>query len=158
MTRRTAPTAFAEESIHTDDIATRTLPTIDTDADRESVIEPVDKLLRTAELAQEKFMNDVLTIRIERGREKHAPQWVDVYVNGVLQWVKIGEPQKIKRKFVEVLARSQPFSVQTDHGTTNEERPQNRLHRSQFAQYPFSVLHDPSPMGNEWLQRVYMEN
>lgn len=155
---RTAPTQFANEQMHTDDIATRTLPPIDTDADRDTVIEPVDKLLRTAELQQAAFMEDVLTIRVERGREKHAPQWVDVHVNGVLQWIKIGEPQRVKRKFVEVLARSQPFSVQTEHGSTNEERPQNRIERSQFAQYPFSVLHDPHPLGSEWLQRVYMAN
>jgi hypothetical protein len=154
---RVPPTSISQDLIHTDDIATRTLPPIDTDADRENVIEPVDKMLRTAELVQAKFMEDVLTIRIERGREKHAPTWVDVYVNGVCQWVKIGEPQKIKRKYVEVLARSQPFSVATEHGTTAEERPQNRIQRNQFAQYPFSVLHDPSPLGSEWIQRVYME-
>lgn len=155
---RVAPASITHEQTHTDDLHQRTLPPIDTDRDRETVIEPADKFIRTAELEMAKFMEDVLTIRIERGREKNAPAWVDVYVNGVCQWIKVGEVQKVKRKFIEVLARSQPFSVTTTHGSTNEERPQNRIERSQFAQYPFSVLNDPSPMGHEWLQRVYMDN
>lgn len=155
---RTAPTSFAREQLHTDDLDARTLDPIDTDADRETVIESVGSVIRTAEMAQAAFMEEFVTIRIERGREKNAPQFVDVYVNGVCQWVKIGEPQRIKRKFIEVLARSQPFSVQTQHGTTTEERPQNRIERNQFAQYPFSVLHDPSPLGHEWVQNIYMTN
>lgn len=155
---RVPPTSITQERTHTGNFETPTLAPIDTDADRETVIEPVDKLLRSAELAQMAFMEEVLTIRIERGREKHAPTWVDVHVNGICQWIRIGEPQRVKRKFVEVLARSQPFSVETTHGTTAEERPQNTVRRSQFAQYPFSVIHDPSELGHEWLQRVYMEN
>ena len=153
---RVAPASITQEQLHTDDLDARTLDPIDTDADRETVIESVGKVVRGAEMAQAAFMEDVLTIRIERGREKQSPQWVDVYVNGVCQWVKIGEPQRVKRKFIEVLARSQPFSVSTSHGGTDQERPQNRIERNGFAQYPFSVLNDPSPMGHEWLQNIYL--
>jgi len=138
-----------------------TLPTldpIDTLADRETIIQPADDFLQNARFLQAAFMEDVMTIRIERGREKHAPQWVDVHVNGVVQWIRIGVKQNIKRKFVEVLARSQPFSVETSHGNSSEERPQNRVMRNSFAQYPFSVQHDPSPLGDEWLQRIFGEN
>lgn len=104
------------------------------------------------------FMEDVLTIRIEPGREKNAPQLIDVYVNGRAEWVPVGKPWKLKRKYVEVLARAKPMSIQTSHESAEESAdPQNRVIRSVSSMHPFTVINDPSQKGYEWLTRILQE-
>lgn len=103
------------------------------------------------------FMEEPVTIRLERSQEKFSPQVVDVYVNGSPQWIKVGVPQTIKRKYVEVLARAKPDAVQTITGSLNDENPQNRIERYTSAKHPFSVLRDDNPVGIEWLTRILAE-
>ena len=103
------------------------------------------------------FNEEVLTIRLEPRSERNAPTVQDVSVNGDRRWLPIGTPLKIQRKFVEALARSQPFSVTTETGTAFEENPRNLIHKTPFRTAPFSVLRDPNPRGAAWLQKVSYE-
>jgi hypothetical protein len=73
------------------------------------------------------FMEEAVTIRIEPGAEENAPQHVMLCVNGrgceVLLngkwksfpggWIPIGKVLTIKRKYVEVLARSKIDRIET---------------------------------------------
>ncbi len=105
------------------------------------------------QLAELAFNEEVLTIRLERSPEKNAPKFVDAYVNGEQAWIPVGQPCNIKRKFVAVLARAQPYDVQTEVDDTDGE-PRNRVVRNARSKYPFSVLRDPSPRGFDWLTKV----
>ena len=84
---------------------------------------------------------------------------VDVYVNGVAEWIPVGRPWILRRKFVEVLARAKPISVQTQHegiGEGEDGMPNNRIIRNTSSMFPFSVLQD-SQRGIEWLNRLMAE-
>jgi hypothetical protein len=63
----------------------------------------------------------------------------------------------MRRKYVEVLARSKPMSVQTKHESAEESlNPQNEVIRTTSSQFPFSVLED-TQRGIEWLNRLMSE-
>lgn len=103
------------------------------------------------------FMEDDLDIMIQPSSEENAAMMVDCYVNGEAKWVKVGERTKLKRKFVEVLLRAKPISVNTTHDEIGAKNIINNIVRHQRAKYPMSIMHDPSPKGGEWLRRVMME-
>lgn len=104
------------------------------------------------------FMEELMQIRIEPSREKHAAQLIDVYVQGRAEWIPVGRPWIIKRKYVEVLARAKPIGIETTHETAEESLdPQNKVVRTVSLLHPFSVLHDPNPKGFEWLSRIMQE-
>lgn len=108
-----------------------------------------------------KFMEEPVTIVLHRGREKHAPEYHDFYVNGQAVWVKVDTPTVLKRKFVEVMARAQPVSIETKSHAIEEDESAatiNRAIRSLSAQFPFSVVNDPNPKGAAWLAQVMRSN
>lgn len=120
----------------------------------------LDKPLETEELKALAFMEELLEIRLEPSSEENAPQLIDVYVNGQAEWVPVGRPWILKRKFVEVLARSKPMSVKTNHLTpeaAGNREITNEVIRTVRAKHPFSVLRDDNPKGREWLTRVLMD-
>ena len=149
---------MARREAHTDDMPTREYPDVHIPAsgvlvrEAESIVqaEPGTTNDQLAELA---FNEEVLTIRLERSPEKNAPKFVDAYVNGEQVWIPVGQPCNIKRKFVAVLARAQPYDVQTEVDDTDGD-PRNRVVRNARSKYPFSVIRDPSPRGFDWLTKV----
>ena len=65
----------------------------------------------------------------------------------------------IKRKYVEVMARSMPVDITTQSGESpGDELVFNKVQRHQTANFSFSILHDPSPKGAAWLAKVRREN
>ncbi len=121
-------------------------------------IEALDTPMSTDHFEILKFNEDTLTIRLERSSEKNAPQVVSVAVQGVEAWIPVGKPWKVKRKFVEVLARAKKDSIETESKEVDgDELTRNLVHRFSSNQHPFSVLHDPSPLGPEWLTRLIAE-
>ncbi len=103
------------------------------------------------------FGEDELEIMLQPSSEENAPMIVDVYVNGEPKWIPVGERVRLKRKFVEVLMRSKPISIQTNHEDVGAKIIQNRIVRNQRAKYPMSILFDPSQKSHEWQRRVMME-
>ena len=124
-------------------------------ADPETII-PVDTPLHSGYYEELQFMEEPVTIRMERSSEKFAPQLIDVYVNGVVKWIPVGTPVTVARKYVEVLARSKPDSVQTVVGTENDDNPENHIRRYTSSKHPFTVINDTGK-GIEWLTRVMAE-
>lgn len=108
-----------------------------------------------AELA---FNEDILTIIVARGREKHAPTMHDPKVNGVPFWIRCDVPQNVPRKYVEVLLRSQPMDVQTRVDDGPDGQPINRIERSQAGAFALTIIKDPSPKGRDWMAKVMREN
>lgn len=104
------------------------------------------------------FMEEPVTIELARLSEKFAPTLIDVYVNGVCEWVPVGQPYTLKRKFVEVIARCKPDDIETVTGSIHDDNPENRIARYTRAKYPFAVIHDPSgAQGHAWLTKVMRE-
>lgn len=119
--------------------------------------------------AQLAFAEEAMTIRLEKSSDKFAPKTVDCWVNGKgveafmngkwvpLGWLPVGIPVTTRRKYVEVLARAKPDSIQTEVEDATVERPRNEIVRSTSTKYPFSVIEDRNPKGAAWLTRVLME-
>lgn len=105
------------------------------------------------------FGEDNIELMIQPSSEENAPTVIDVYVNGEAKYIPVGQRVTLKRKFVEVLLRAKPISVNTIHDshTSGKAWIDNKLIRNARAKYPMSILHDPSPKGEEWLRNVMYE-
>ena len=108
------------------------------------------------ELASEVFMNELLEIEVSTTTDENAPPWVMLNVNGVAQPIRRGYPIKVKRKYVEVLARMK--ETKYTQMTPNPMEPENIVMdpRTGYV-YPFTVLHDPNPRGRGWLDHIKAE-
>ena len=102
----------------------------------------------------EEFMHQELTIVVAKDASPGAYDPVPAGpVNGKNQFVKRGVPQKVKRKYVEALARSRVTSYTQD--VPDPRKPEVIHMRDNTAlTYQFSVIHDPHPNGAEWLQAI----
>lgn len=154
---------MSRKEIHTPDMPVRQPPPIvlpdegELDRVAERII-PVDTLPATDYMEELAFMEEPVTIRLHRSNEKNAPAFYDFYVNGRVEWVPVEQNYTLARKYVEVIARTQPYNVETKTGTAFDERPANEIVRHQSAKHPFSVIRDPNPRGADWLMRVMAES
>lgn len=106
---------------------------------------------RSAKL--EEFMNQILTVIVAKNGTPGSYDVITPNVNGVNQPIILGSEQKIKRKYVESLARSRITNYEQD--VPDPRKPENFVMRDITAlTYPFSVIHDPHPRGREWLQSI----
>lgn len=99
------------------------------------------------------FNEELVDVVVHESTEPNASPLVDTYVNGVPQRFIRGQTQRVKRKFVEVLARAKQTGIKTVVDMSNGE-PVNRIHRHTGLRYPFSVQHDPNPNGAAWLRNI----
>ena len=117
---------------------------------------PIEKVAetqfaKTAELAA--FMNDVLTILVHPSSEDGALEVATPQVNGLNQPILRGVESKVKRKYVEALARCR--ITKYAQSVQDQSRPENiQLSERTTLSYPFAVLHDPSPSGRAWLEAI----
>ena len=153
---------MARTEVHTGEMKTREVPTIVLSDEGPIEREPetivlVDKPMETDYMKELAFNEEILTIRLERTNDKYQPARLDFYVQGRAEWVPVGRPWKVARKYVEVIARSQPYDVRTTV-TKHEDHEENRVERHTIAKHPFSVIHDPNPRGMDWLQRIMLES
>lgn len=127
---------------------------VDQGQEIEAILAPegLDKLA-----ADEAFMNEVLTVEIQStGAEDEQPNGV-LSCNGRHQpWVRDCEI-KMKRMFVEILARCKEIKyTPQEPDMHNPERTNIPKGRSAFA-FPFNVLEDPNPRGRAWLAAIKAE-
>lgn len=101
----------------------------------------------------EKFMNEPVTIVVPRGgSESDIDAW-PIQVGSRMQYIVRGKAATIKRKYVEVLARS--FFSRFEARQENPIDPASiYFHEIKTVSYPFSVLEDKNPKGRAWLQRI----
>ena len=154
------PVARPNAEIHTGDMATRAVPDVNMDAieerDDEIILTDGEQFDRdyAAALA---FTEEPVTIVLSRSSEKFAPAILDFHVNGKTVWLPVGRPVTVKRKYVEVIARAQPYDVRTSI-VKHEDREENKVERHTINKYPFSVIRDDNPKGHEWLAQVMRES
>jgi alkanesulfonate monooxygenase SsuD/methylene tetrahydromethanopterin reductase-like flavin-dependent oxidoreductase (luciferase family) len=148
-----------QKELHTEEVRGRAKPAInlqDSVADirdnEELIIEtnPMD-MAYIDELA---FMEEKITIRLEPSADRYSPKFIDVAVNGRVEWLEVGTPIKVARKYIEVLARAKSDTFITIAPNTNDENPVNMISRNTSQKYPFSVIKDPNPRGYQWLTTV----
>ena len=108
-------------------------------------------MIQNAELT--KFMNDILTIRVHPDDRPGSLPVICPSVNAVNQPIIRGREAKVKRKYVEALARCRTTTYVQREATPG--RPENiQLDEITVITYPFAVLHDPHPKGAVWLEAI----
>lgn len=119
-------------------------------------VEPVAEDLAMDAIELEKFMNEVLVIVAHHDNQEGALDVINPCVNGINQPIIRGAQQKVKRKYVEVLARARSTKYhqrQMDAGDPSSLLmvPNSKMY------YPFTVISDPNPKGREWLEAITRE-
>jgi hypothetical protein len=162
----------ARKELHTTDIPIQQNPDIEMPADgpiqRESpVVTPVDRPLMKDQLEELAFNEEPVTILLHPSSDRNAApvtdlialdgKWAEILVNG--KWVPWGylpknQPITVKRKIVEILARSKGDQVETQILDRESGYPRNVIRRVTSSKYPFSVIEDRNPKGQEWLMRI----
>lgn len=106
--------------------------------------------------ADEAFMNELVTVMIHSTTDENQAPHVIVNCNGMNQPIVRGYPTKIRRKYVEILARMK--ETKYSQRTPNPAAPdQTELVPRHGLAYPFDLVEDPNPRGRSWLQNVLAE-
>jgi hypothetical protein len=161
---RTAPvTSSSAHEIHSPELPiTQPRPILDGEDRRPEVIVTTDAVITDDYAAALAFMEEPVDILLHRGREKHAPTMYDFSIDGRAIWIRVDTPTTIKRKYLEIIARAQPFDVETEvdknEGKGDNAPVLNNIRRHQSSRYPFTVVKDSNPRGPAWLAQVMRES
>ena len=99
------------------------------------------------------FMEEPVTIVVHESTDDNAEPVVQLYCNGTPQFIVRGQPQEVKRKYVEILANARQTSIKTETRTQGDDVI-NRVNKHTALRYPFSVQEDKNPRGAAWLREL----
>lgn len=120
-------------------------------------IEVVDKVLTCDKAEQEAFMNEMVTIMVHDSTDENAEPLIPVGINGRMQYFARGVPQRVRRCYVERLARAKKTSYSQNLDERLGEALYNTMRPHHALKYPFSVVEDPNPKGAAWLRNLLAE-
>lgn len=113
----------------------------------------VNKELNVSYLDELKFMEETVDVIVAESTDPNSEDVVSVFNNGVSQYFIRGQVQTVKRKFLEVLARSKQTSISTKDRSVGDVM----IKRHTAIRYPFSVVSDANPKGAAWLKGILNE-
>jgi len=120
-------------------------------------IDPVSQVADLRELAaSEMFMNEMVEVMVHSSTDENQSPHVILNCNGTNQPIMRGVPTRVRRKYVEILARMK--ETKYSQVTRNPAAPDqiDMIARHGLA-YPFELLSDDNPRGRAWLQNVLAE-
>lgn len=123
----------------------------------DSGIEQVPQLAFETLVELEEFMNQPLKVFVYEPLDTGHEHVVQLSVNGKNQFVVRGRPQMVKRKYVEVLARSRRQTVSANGYKDANGEARNTVSIINGLQYPFQVMEDPDRRGSAWLGNILNE-
>jgi hypothetical protein len=121
------------------------------------IIETVSENVDFRELASsEAFMNEIVTVLVHSSTNENEPPHIIVNCNGTNQPIVRGIPTKMRRKYVEILARMK--ETRYNQITPNPAAPDvTHMNARHGLVYPFELLEDTNPRGRAWLTNVLAE-
>jgi hypothetical protein len=120
-------------------------------------IDPVSQVADLRELAaSEAFMNEMVEVMVHSSTDENQAPHVILNCNGTNQPILRGVPTRVRRKYVEILARMK--ETKYSQVTRNPAAPDqiDMIARHGLA-YPFELMHDDNPRGRAWLSNVLAE-
>lgn len=106
--------------------------------------------------ASEAFMNEFVTVLVHSTTDENQAPHIIINCNGINQPIIRGVPTKIRRKYLEILARMKETKYQQH--TPNPAAPDVTEMRARHGlAYPFEVTEDGNPRGRAWLNNVLAE-
>jgi len=107
------------------------------------------------------FMNEDVIVRIQESMTDQEVSSFMVSVNGIQEIFRFGQTKTVKRYIVEGLARAKPLHYTEEKiqvKTVNGYVDQIINPATPGMRYPFTVIHDPNPIGLSWLQVVLRQS
>jgi hypothetical protein len=98
------------------------------------------------------FNEEFVEVMLHETTDENAENPVFTACNGVTQYFYRGVPQKVRRKFVAILATCKEHAVSTPEYTAGDGSRAMGIRRVSSLKYPFSVISDPNPRGAAWLK------
>lgn len=108
----------------------------------------------SAEAQEEVFMNEYVEVMLHDSTDTNAENPVFTACNGVSQYFFRGKVQRVRRKYVAILARCKEGTVTTPEYTAPDGSRAIGIRRTLSLKYPFSVISDPNPRGAAWLRSL----
>jgi hypothetical protein len=106
--------------------------------------------------AEEEFMNEFVTIVVPASNNENDSPHVVVNCNGTNQVIIRGAPVRVRRKYVEILARAKELKYRQE--TRNPAAPdQISMLQTAALSYPFQVIEDQNRKGAAWLLHILNE-
>jgi hypothetical protein len=101
------------------------------------------------------FNEQFVEVMVHESTDEKAENPVFTACNGVTQYFLRGETQKVRRKYVAILASCKEHSIKTVEYTQPDGARAMRIERSSSLKYPFSVIYDPAgKKGADWLRSL----
>ncbi|MCK5606901.1 hypothetical protein KAR91_33675 [Candidatus Pacearchaeota archaeon] len=102
------------------------------------------------------FMEEYVMVMIQSSGHVNEEQYVETRNDGVLQMIERGVWQKVKRKFVEVLARAKPNKITTPKFIDSTGANSVKVIKTPSLKYLFE-MRDNNPLGQPWLEGILQE-
>jgi hypothetical protein len=140
---------------------TRDIPTPqkpDIGGDDLYIAEPVEveqvRVKNSHQLAELAFMEEYVDVMVHESADPNAENPVFTACNGVNQYFDRGRVQRVKRKYVEILAAARTGMVTTPEYTMGDGTRSLSIRRTSSLAYPFSIMEDKNPRGAAWLRAL----
>lgn len=145
-----------ETDVHRDNLGkSQSISSSELGMDRRG-IDPVSEHHFADQAELEAFMNDFVEIYVHPSPNKEDNPIIVPNVNGVNQPIIRGRVCKVKRKYIEALARNR--NTRYEQQVPDPSKPhQFKMRPDVVVKDPFTVRHDPNPIGHEWLQAILNE-
>ena len=101
-----------------------------------------------------KFMEEHVEVMLHESTDPNAENPVFTSCNGVSQYFSRGQVQRVKRKFVYILASCKEHNISTPEYTAPDGSRATGIRKTSSLKYPFSIISDPNPRGPAWLKSV----
>jgi len=146
--RRSTPAIHVKQNL-TGDQDVRSVPqhniSISTTGDAEatrSPIEVIDPLKFESKAADEKFMNEMVEIQVEADDDPNAPLFIPCGHQGVTQYIRRGQPQTVKRKFLYSLIAAKSARLACAFGKDQNGQEFNRLQGASRTTHRVTIIRD----------------
>lgn len=103
--------------------------------------------------AQELLFNEeFVEVMVHESTDRNAENPVFTACQGVSQYFFRGEVQRVRRKYVAILAACKEHNISTPEYTAGDGSRAMSVRRTSSLKYPFSIISDPNPRGAPWLK------
>lgn len=100
------------------------------------------------------FMEEFVEVMLHESTDENAENPVFTACNGVPQYFSRGQVQRVRRKYVAILASCKEHAISTPEYTAGDGSRAMAIKRTSSLKYPFSMINDPNPRGPAWLRSL----
>lgn len=100
------------------------------------------------------FNEEYVEVMVHESTDPNAENPIYTACNGVSQYFYRGQVQRVKRKYVYILASAKEHGISTPEYTAADGSRATGIKKTSSLKYPFSIISDPNPRGPAWLKSV----